>query len=530
MREEVLRMDRVTYEEQGVTELNRFCLNQYAGEIMGLVPVNDTGLEALYKLLTQNLPIHYGYVYYRGRMVNQWKRSDYAYNRVGVIRTQSGLADDLTVADNVFVMRHGFRKRLIQRRVLEKQLEPFLREINVHLPADAVARELSPYHRLVTELVRAVVADCRLIVLVEPGTVIGDERLKQLHQIMRHYASQGFSFLYVSRHFEEAVQVCDRAALMLNGQIVKLMPATLESKRLVNGFGTVERYTAFIKGQGKPAPAEGEVAPALELDGLRFGQIRSLTLRVAPGECVVLQDMNNHIFEDLIQVLAGEKAPAAGTAKVGGRPISRRDRREVAIVQKMAAESMLFPELSYMDNLCFAMDHLLPRVWRSHQARESVLRECREWLGTDLVSLPVEALSRRQKYDLVYTRVLLQNPRVAVCVQPFMQADVEHRMHIWTLLERLTGRGVAVVILAVNLADSLAFADRLIRVRDGAVQAEYPREAFGSLPENTPLHELWSGENNDQHGGGTDHETGRIRTDGKRHGEDDTVLQGRTGL
>ena len=70
MREETLRMDRVTYEEQGVTELNRFCLNLYAGEIMGLVPVNDTGLEALYKLLTQNLPIHYGYVHYRGRMVN----------------------------------------------------------------------------------------------------------------------------------------------------------------------------------------------------------------------------------------------------------------------------------------------------------------------------------------------------------------------------------------------------------------------------------------------------------------------------
>lgn len=492
MKEEVLRMDRVTYEEQGVTELNRFCLHQYAGEIMGLIPVNDTGLEALYKLLGQNLPIHYGYIYYRGRMVNQWKQSDGGYNRVGVIRTQSGLADDLTVADNVFVMRHGFRKRLIHRGVLEKQLEPFLKEINVHLPAGATARELSPYHRLVTELVRAVVADCRLIVLVEPGTVIGDERLKRLHQIMRHYAGMGFSFLYVSRHFEEAAQVCDRAALMRNGQIVKIMEATLENKRLFNGFG-IQKYTKLIREQERRPSAEESGPPALELQGLRYGPIRSLDLRVSPGECVVLQDMNNHIFDDLIRVLSGEKRPETGGVRVGGQTVSRRNRREIAVVQKNATESMIFPELSYLDNLCFTMDHRLPRVWRSGRVRRDVLRECRDWLGTDLVSLPVEALSRKQRYDLVYTRILLQKPRVVVCVQPFMQADVEHRMHVWTLLERLTGRGVAVVILAVNLADSLAFANRLIRVRDGAVQAEYSREDFGSLPENTPLHELWSG-------------------------------------
>lgn len=41
-------------------------------------------------------------------------------------------------------------------------------------------------------------------------------------------------------------------------------------------------------------------------------------------------------------------------------------------------------------------------------------------------------------------------------------------MSIWRLLEELLDRGVAVVILAVNLADSLSLADRLIRVRHRA--------------------------------------------------------------
>lgn len=492
MREEILRMDRVTYIEQGVTELNHFCLNLYAGDIMGLIPINDTGLGKLFKLLAQNLSIHYGYIYYRGRMVNQWKHSDGAYNRIGVVQTQSGLADDLTVADNVFVMRHGFRKRIIQHKVLERQLAPFLEEIGVHLAADAVARELSPYHRLVTEIVKAVVADCRLIVLVEPGTVIGDERLNRLHEIIRHYAQKGFSFLYVSRHFEEAAQICDHAALMLNGQIVKVLPTAQTTQQMLDCFG-VEKFSRLVK-SGRSKTQFPGLAPAMELKGLRYGHIRRLDMSVAPGECVVVQDTNNRIYEDLVNILTGSRRPEAGQVLVDGKPLDRKGQRDIAIVQKMAADSMVYADLSYMDNLCFTMDHLIPSVWRRRSTREGIRRECAAQLGQDVFDMPVEQLSRKRKYELVYTRVLLQHPKVAVCIQPFMHADMEHRMHIWTLMERLMDKGVAVVILAVNLADSLAFADRFIRIGEGKVVEQYRRDEFGSLPQHIPWHGLWSGE------------------------------------
>jgi ribose transport system ATP-binding protein len=68
---------------------------------------------------------------------------------------------------------------------------------------------------------------------------------------------------------------------------------------------------------------------------------------------------------------------------------------------------------------------------------------------------------------------------------------VEARMHIWSLMNRLLDKGCAVLVLAVNLADSLSMADRLIRVRDGVTEADLPRERFGELPMNTPWHDLW---------------------------------------
>lgn len=493
MKEEILRMDRITYRDQGVTELNHFSLDIDAGEIVGLIPINDTGMAALLKLLRQNLPLHYGYVYYRGRLINHWKQSNLSYNRIGIIESRSGLADDLTVADNVFVLRQGFKKWVIRRKVLNQQLAPFLEETGVGLSAETCARDLSAFPRFITELVKAVVADCRLIVLMEPGSVISDARLDSLQRILRHYAAKGFSFLYVSRHYEEARQICTRAALMVNGQIAKVVSTADTPPEMLQCFGA-EAYSQMVRRLERVKITEAEAAPALALNEVRFGHIAGLNLSVAPGECVVLQDLNNHILHDLIALLSGECAPESGAISVDGQPFGVDRYRDIAVIQQQPTETMLFPDLSYMDNLCFTLDHRMADIWRRRAPRESVRKELGELLGDDVFDTPVEALTQKEKYDLVYTRILLQRPRAAICVQPFMRADVEQRMLIWKLMERMLEKGTAVVILAVNLADSLSLADRLIRIRDGKVQAIYTRENFASLPPSAPWHDFWASE------------------------------------
>ena len=99
-----------------------------------------------------------------------------------------------------------------------------------------------------------------------------------------------------------------------------------------------------------------------------------------------------------------------------------------------------------------------------------------------------EHLSVRQKYDLVYQRVLLQNPKVVFCVQPFQGADLEMRIHIW---EQLLKRGAALVVLAINLADSLSLASRLIRIRQGASPEVYEQAEFARIPFSAPWLDLY---------------------------------------
>lgn len=493
MREETLRMERVTYREQGMIQLENFSMSIRAGEIMGLVPVNRDGISALVKLLRQNLPLHYGYVYYHERMVNHWRFSDSGFNRIGVIQNKSCLAEGLTVADNIFVLRPGFRKRLMQPKVLRQQLLPFLQDIEMDIDADAYIEELSAFERFVVELLKAVVAGNYLVVLDDISSFISDAQLQKLRRMIRHYADKGMSFLYITPHFEEARQACDRIAMMKNGQIIKYFLSTEHIPEPLM-YRWTEGFNRHVSEQIAKKPyGPGGPQTAFQAKDLCCGEARDLNFSVASGECLVLQDLDNRILPDLLSVLSGERRAERGTMWIGKDAFGQKPDRRIAVIQEVPVQTMLFSNLSYLDNLCFTLDHRFGDVWLRNRIKNSLRREYSDLLGGEVFDLRVEDLSQKQKYDLVYTRILLQNPEVVFCVQPFKRAEVSIRIHVWELLERFLDRGIGVVILAVNLADSLALADRLIRIGRGPGMQEYDRGDFCNLPIDAPWLYLYQG-------------------------------------
>ena len=112
MKKEIMRLDRVTLMEGEVTLLDDLNLHIFEGEIMGLVCLNSNGQDALVNLLCQNVPIHYGYIYFEEQLVNSYRHSSMEPNRVAVIEEKSHMAEGLSVADNIFVLRRGFKKYL----------------------------------------------------------------------------------------------------------------------------------------------------------------------------------------------------------------------------------------------------------------------------------------------------------------------------------------------------------------------------------------------------------------------------------
>lgn len=486
MRDEVLRMERVTYRERGAVQLEDFDLTLFAGEIVGLIPMNSHGLTALINLLRHNLPLESGYIYYREEQINSWRTPNPRHNRIGVIQSESGLVEGLTVADNIFVLRPGFKTWYLRPSILRRQLQPFLDQLGIQISADAYVEELSTFQRFVVELVKAAVAGSRLIILRDVSTFISESELTQLHEILRHYAAQGVAFLYIGFHFEELEQICDRTAFLISGRIAKVLRSE-EGEPHRNDFyerKEWEKQIAQQTGENTSAP------PVLQVSHLTGGAVRDLTFAVSPGECLVLQDLDNRIFGDLLAILQGERPVEGGEIRLRGAPFQCAPTRDLAILKEQPADAMLFSKMSYFDNLFFTIDHRLPSLWRNRRMQEGLRRN----LGSEyeeLFGVRLEHLTKMEKYDLVYRRIHFQNPGVLFCIQPFKGADVGLRKHIWDLLEGLMRQGMAVVILAVNLADALSLASRLIRIHKDGPDEVYEQRDFAKIPFSAPWLDLY---------------------------------------
>lgn len=483
MREEILRLERVTCREQGVVQLENFNLQIFRGEIMGLLAVNSHGLNTLLRLLRRRLPLERGYVYYRERQINAWGSQipDHTLQRIGIIEKRSSLVSGMTVADNIFVLRPSFKSWIIRPSLLRTQLKSVLERLRADFSPDDYVDRLSPFQRFVVEMLKAVLGGCRLIVLREVSTFISDADLSRLHAIIRDFAQEGISFLYIGYHFEELQEICDRTALLMNGTIPKVL---LRGEPLVPCGEPYHQLVRNQIGRGE-SPGHSRQA-AFRANHVTGGKVHDLSFSVQPGECVVLQDLNNQIFGDLLDLLTGQRPLERGNFELAGSAFVPACTREIAVLLEHAHTSMLFQEMSVLDNLCFTLDHRLPEVWRSKRLRRGIEQECGDLLDPELFALWPDQLNTTQKYDLVYARVLLQKPRVVFCVQPFQGADMELRMRIWNHLERLLGQGAALVILAVNLADSLSLAHQLIRIQRGGPHEYYGREDFSHLSSATP--------------------------------------------
>ncbi len=472
MKEEIFRMERVTYAEQGVTKLEDFNLQIYAGEVMGLLPVNAHGLPAFLKLLETNLPLYDGYVYYGGEMINSWRESSKTNNRISIIQAQSCLVNGMTVADNIFVLRQGFRQRIIHASLLGRQLEPFMQDIGMDISADQRVENLSAFERVVVEILRAVVMGHRLIVLDEISTFVSEKEMEKLYEIIGRYTKKGFSFLYISTHFEEILEICSKAAFLSNGRLQKIIrkpdmnQQTLQDclRGYDKNFWIYPEKRHIRKESGKEA---------LVLEHVRCGCIQDFSLIVREGECVMVQALDDQVLQECIALLKGEKKKEAGLVRVDGKEVRISGNRDIAVLSPEPTVSMLFPEMSYMDNLCMGLSQRIPGLWTVGEIRASIEKEYAPLLGSEVFRMPVSELTERQKYQLVYTRIALQKPKAAFLIQPFMGADMPHRRCIWEMTERLLEKGIALIILSLNPLDSILVAERTLRLgQQGIIEVD----------------------------------------------------------
>lgn len=476
MRKEILRMEHVLCRDGAVPVLNYSSMQIFQGEIYGVLCLEQPGIEKLLELICWNRPIQNGHIFFDERLVNRAESYDNSRNRAALIGRQCKLVGELSLADNLFVIRAGFKRFVVPERVINHEARRIFDDFRISLSPHVLVKELGEYERLVAEIMRAVIVGERLIVLWEISDLLSSEELPRFHELLRRLAARGHTFLYIYTHHEVLLPVCDRLAVFTGGKIAKALDDPGGAGRhIVKAFGRTA-YEGLMALTPRSSEDAKRQKPVLKLGRVSAKTFRNLSLSLRAGEIAVLLDQSNTILDELTRLLSGMEKPLSG--EIGPVGIIGSKRRSVAVATRDPISSTLFPEMSFLDNLCFPLENKVPMFWQKDRLRKSVLRECRPVMGSALDAPELYGLSKKDLHTLVYYRYLLYRPKIVVCHQPLADSDVHLRLHILGLLSKLRDSGIAILVLTTELYDTLQIADRLILAENGRITREYARGQF----------------------------------------------------
>ena len=214
------------------------------------------------------------------------------------------------------------------------------------------------------------------------------------------------------------------------------------------------------------------------VDGRRL--LDGVTLAVEPGRTLLVCGPNGAGKSTLLKVIAGLLPPTGGEILYDGRSATRWGpglRRNLGV---LLHETLLYDELTVLDNLLFA--GRLFGVADARRRAEALVDE----VGLRLVARePAGRLSRGMKQRLALARALLHRPRVLLLDEPY--AGLDARWSGW-LTERLAAeraRGATVVLVAHEWRTAWPVADQaavLVRGRLACLvdAARWDAERFGA--------------------------------------------------
>ena len=470
MREEILRLEKITQITDGITLLDSLNLHIFKNEILGLLCLNDHGKETLIQLICRNIPLNFGKVYFLDSLANSYTRNRITDNSVLVIEKPLRLVDALSVADNIFILERRNRK------VLNEQLKETIKSLDLHINTTDIIANLSSYEKCIVLLMKAYIMDVKLVILRDISNFLSTVELRKIHLLLNKLIEKKMTFLYICNNHEEALKICDRVALMENGRVIKILDKQNSDDEIMKYYNL--NITHSLENE-KTNNKDTKIV--LRFENVFTDNISDLSFTINKGECVTFLDINNVALNDIIDLLNSSLRLTRGNIELEG--INCKENKKllkdsIEVLAEYPTQNMVFTELSYIDNLCFLLDKKMKGVWSGNKIKKGVMSEYYEYIGDDLFSIDIYNLSITSLYNLVYYRIHLLNPKIVICVQPFSGADMYLRHHIMFLLNKLLEKGITIIILAVNIFDTLSVSDRLFVLEKGRLKEEFPRKNF----------------------------------------------------
>ncbi len=430
------------------------------GEIHAILGENGAGKSTLVKVIAGAVAPDSGSIEFDGKPVAIASPNVARALGITMVYQHFSLFESLTVAENIAL---GLDQR-VSRRSLSAAIEAAGERYGLRLDPSRHVHDLSMGERQRVEILRALLAQPRLLILDEPTSVLTPQAADALFATLRQLAREGVSVLFISHKLDEIRRLAQHCTVMRAGRVVAVVDPREES----------EQSLAQLMIGGRPPQVAAHQSPAgparLVVDGLALAEgAEILSFTLSAGEIVGIAGISGNGQNALMALLGGERLSAAATIRLDGVPIGAlgpRARRQHGLryVPEERLRHGAVPELSLAENALLTVDRLqrsgfVRRAEAAAYAADVVQRFDVRCRGPHT---PASALSGGNLQKFLVGREVLAAPRVLLVHQPTWGVDVGAAAAIRNALIALRERGCAILVVSEEIDELFELADRIM--------------------------------------------------------------------
>lgn len=471
----------------GVYALKGLDFSLGEGEVHGLIGENGAGKSTFIKILGGIYKRDVGNILWNGKDLPEVIRPEESRKLgINIIFQDNVLIPAFTGMENICLGRpYPVKGGLIQWKEMERETEAKAAELGIHLDLKRPVSMMTPAQKKCVEIVRAMMSDCKLLILDEPTASLSDKETNLLFSIVRNLKAKGTSVLYVTHRLEEIMELTDRVTVLRNGTLVSTVDtAGTSRKELVRLMSGNEAASGVEDAEtGKDAESKLQGGTALEVHGIRSkdGIVRGVDLNVKSGQITGMFGLCGSGRTEFLECIYGTRKLAGGEVTIDGKTTTRPTpsesiRQGMAFICEDRRGKAMIPAFSVEENMMLSsIDRYTKGGWFQKRAACKKAADMIKVLKIKCIgtSQPAKELSGGNQQKVVFAKALLTEPSIWLCDEPTQAVDVATRQEIHRLLKEEAKKDKAVLYVSSDLTELLEVADEVAVMAYGRVRKTF---------------------------------------------------------
>lgn len=492
----IIEMRNITKEFPGIIANDNITLTLKRGEVHALLGENGAGKSTLMSVLFGLYQAEKGEIRKNGEVVKINNPNDANALGIGMVHQHFKLVEIFTVLENIILGVEPNKMGFLEKSEARKKVVELSEKYGLKVNPDAVIEKISVGMQQRVEILKMLYRDNEILIFDEPTAVLTPQEIEELLQIMRGFADEGKSILFITHKLNEIMQVADRCTVLRKGKYI----GTVDVKDT-----TKEELSKMMVGRDISFSVEKEPAEpkdvVLSVRGVtvpsqthKNNAVKNVSFDVRAGEIVCLAGIDGNGQTEFVSALTGLEKMTAGTITLAGKDITKASIRE-----RSKAGMSHIPEDRHKHGLVldYSLEEnmILQRYWEPAFQKHGFLKfdamrkyteELIEKFDVRSGQGPVtiaRSMSGGNQQKAILAREIDKKHELLVAVQPTRGLDVGAIEYIHKQLVERRDAGKAVLLVSLELDEVMDVSDRILVMYEGEIVGELD-------PKTTTVEEL----------------------------------------